>query len=193
MTHGVDGADVVWADVAVVDRGVRLRDPVRLCSVRVSSDLRQQPELHRTTLIIPPEEQSQRSATAEETKVLKPSLPDGRFHNALYLMNGFKMREVYGLLMLWSTLLSAPISRCQKDTEFCWTPLLLERLVCTQTHLCTVYISGSLSVLQGVSASQTKPEAKTTTAKHLQSQTNFIQTFPRYSFSLRAVSLMFCC
>lgn len=60
VTHGVDRGDVVWADVAVVDGGVGFRDPVRLFSVRVSSDLCQQPQLHRTTLIIPPEEQTQR-------------------------------------------------------------------------------------------------------------------------------------
>lgn len=48
------------------------------------------------------------------------------------LMKGLRMREVYGLLMLWSKVPSAPIRRCQKETD-CWrTPLLLETLVCTQ-------------------------------------------------------------
>lgn len=44
------------------------------------------------------------------------------------------MREVYGLLMLCSKLPSAPIRRCQKETEFCWTPLLTEALVCKNTQ-----------------------------------------------------------
>lgn len=60
MTHGVDRRDVVWADVAVVDGGVGFRDPVGLLPVRVSSDLFQQPQLHWTTLVIPPEEHRQK-------------------------------------------------------------------------------------------------------------------------------------
>lgn len=49
-------------------------------------------------------------------------------------MKGFRTRDVYGLLMLCSKLPSAPISRCQKESESCWTPLLPERLICTQTR-----------------------------------------------------------
>ena len=55
---------MVRSDVAVVDGGVGLRDPVGLSSARASSDLRQQPELHRTTLVIPPKEPAQRSHTS---------------------------------------------------------------------------------------------------------------------------------
>lgn len=51
---------MVWADVAVVNGGVRLRDPVRIFPMRISSDLCQQPQLHRTTLVVPPEEKSYR-------------------------------------------------------------------------------------------------------------------------------------
>lgn len=54
-------------------------------------------------------------------------------------MKGLRMREVYGLLMLWSKVPSAPIRRCQKETD-CWrTPLLLETLVCTQTFEGSLY------------------------------------------------------
>lgn len=59
MTHSVDRGDVVWADVAVVDGGGGLGDPVGVFLVGMGSDLLQQPELNWTTLVIPPEEQRQ--------------------------------------------------------------------------------------------------------------------------------------
>lgn len=46
-----------------------------------------------------------------------------------YLMKGLRVREVYGLLMPWSTLASEPMRRCQKDTVGWWYPLLLDTVV----------------------------------------------------------------
>lgn len=79
MTHGVDRGDVVWADVAVVDGGVGFRDPVRILPVRVRSDLSQQPHLHRTTLIVPPEGQQKVETGLEPglKLVLGPGLAAG--------------------------------------------------------------------------------------------------------------------
>lgn len=56
VAHGVDGGDVVWADVAVVDGGVCFRGPIGIVPVWVRSDLSQEAELQRTALIVPPEE-----------------------------------------------------------------------------------------------------------------------------------------
>lgn len=47
------------AHIAVVNGGTGFGQPVRVLPVRVSSDLLQQLQLHRTALIIPSEEKTQ--------------------------------------------------------------------------------------------------------------------------------------
>lgn len=39
LTHGVDRWDVIWSDIAVIERGVRFRCPVRVTSVQVGTKL----------------------------------------------------------------------------------------------------------------------------------------------------------
>lgn len=60
-------------------------------------------------------------------------------------MKGLRVRDVYGLLMLGSRLPSAPIRRCQKDTDCSWAALLLGTLVCRDTQLPCFYFLFCLS------------------------------------------------
>lgn len=42
LTHGVDRWDVIWSDIAVIERCIRFRCPVRVTLVQVGANLGQQ-------------------------------------------------------------------------------------------------------------------------------------------------------
>ena len=54
MAHGVNGGDVVGPDVTVVDGGLWIWIPEGFLPVWVGTDLRQQLQLHRLILVVPP-------------------------------------------------------------------------------------------------------------------------------------------